>query len=55
MIEKGLILSDLQEHLSGKEVTFKYPKHWTPLDPASRKVHLAKVEVDGKTFYTEFD
>ena len=54
-IEKGLILSDLQDRLSGKEVTFKYPKYWSPLDPASRAVHLSKVEFDGITIYAEFD
>jgi hypothetical protein len=54
-LEKGLDLMELKKNLKGNEVTFKYPEHWTPLDPTQRMVHLVKIEFHGKTLYAEID
>jgi len=52
-LEGGLVLSDLKEKLMGKEVTFKYPEYWTPLDWNNRIKHLSKVEYGGEVIFNE--
>ncbi len=54
-LEHGLVLESMRQELIRTKVVFTYPKHWTPLDPTSRTIHLAKVEYDGRTLYSEFD
>jgi hypothetical protein len=52
-LENGLNLQELKNELIGKHVTFKYPDHWTPLDPQNQTIHLSKVEVDNDVVYSE--
>ena len=50
-LENGLVLRDLQQTLTGKEVTIKYPEHW--LMQKAKTIHLSILRSDGKTFYNE--
>lgn len=52
-LENGLNIHDLKNELMGMQVTFKYPDHWTPLDPKKQSVHLSKVELEKNVIYTE--
>jgi len=51
-LRKGLTLSDLQEKLPGKSIEIYYVKYWTPLDPLSKRKHIAKVDVNRITLYS---
>lgn len=53
-IEAGLNYSDFEEQLLHQEVTFKYPKYWTPLDWNNTVRHISKVEKNGITYFNEF-
>lgn len=52
-LEKGLDLTILKEKLIGKEVVFKYPKYWTPLDWNNKIKHLSKVEFGNEIIFNE--
>lgn len=52
-LERGLNLESLQAELIGREITVKYPNYWTPLDPGKTNIHLSKIELDGRTVFTE--
>ncbi len=52
-LEQNLSLEDLRYELIGKEVVFKYPDYWTPLDWNKRVRHLSKVEVGEEVIYSE--
>ncbi|MFT6814735.1 MAG: hypothetical protein ACJAZ3_000628 [Sphingobacteriales bacterium] len=52
-LENGLNLTTLKEQLIGQEVTFKYPKYWTPLDWNDEFKHVSKVELDGVIVFNE--
>jgi hypothetical protein len=52
-IEQGLDLNALKKQLEGKEITIKYPDHWSLLNPNGRLRHIGKVEFEGKTIYNE--
>ena len=54
-LERGLDLKKLQAELITKEIVVKYPQYWTPLDPTNSVRHIAKIECDGKTIFTELD
>ncbi len=48
-----LNVEDLKTKLIGNKVTIKYPEYWTPLDWNQESIHLAKLEFNGETIYTE--
>lgn len=52
-IEKGMDLSKLQNQLIGQEVTIKYPKYWTPLDPFNKIKHISHIEYGNQILFTE--
>ena len=52
-LERGLELNKLRSELINKEVTIKYPRYWTLLGNSSK--HIAKIEVSGRTIFTEID
>ena len=54
-LEYGLNLEELQEKLTGNNVTIKYPKHWTLLDPKNRVKHLCILEYEGKELFNEIN
>ena len=54
-LQRGLKLQQLRAKLMGREITIKYPRYWTPLDPINHIRHISKLELDGKTIYTEMD
>ena len=41
------------DYLLGENVTIKYPKYWTPLDPKNNTRHLSYLEYDGEIVYSE--
>ena len=53
-LEHEFTLNELQE-LVNEEITIKYPKHWTPLDPTSSTHHISQLIVDGKIIYNEME
>lgn len=52
-LERGLEITLLKERLIGKEVIFKYPKHWTPLDWDNSSKHISKVETNNEVIFNE--
>jgi len=52
-LEQGLELEELKASLLGKEVSLKYPEHWTPLDPFNETIHVSILEFEGKKLYDE--
>lgn len=54
-MERGLSLKELRAQLTNKEITIKYPKYWTPLDPGNSIKHISKIEFQGTTIFTEVD
>ncbi|GAA0733082.1 hypothetical protein GCM10009430_46900 [Aquimarina litoralis] len=52
-LERGLKISLLKKKLIGKEVIFKYPKHWTPLDWDNSSKHISKVETNSEVIFNE--
>ncbi|MBT1703542.1 hypothetical protein [Chryseosolibacter indicus] len=53
-LEHGLDLKKLKFELLGREVTIKYPNHWTPIDPRSIHKHISKLESEDKVFFSEY-
>ena len=51
-LERGLRLDSLSNLLQ-KEITIKYPKYWTPLDPGNASRHISKIEFEGRTIFSE--
>jgi len=54
-LERGLDLERLRADLTHKEIIVKYPKYWTPLDPANSVRHVSKIVCDGKVVFSEID
>lgn len=54
-LEQGLTIDGLKQQLKGKEVTIKYPDYWSILDPSKSIRHIAKVEFQGKTVFSEVE
>jgi len=54
-LERGLELNKLRSELISKEITIKYPKHWTPLDPVNSVRHISKVEHEGRIVFSELE
>jgi hypothetical protein len=52
-LEAGLDMKKLRADLAYNVITIKYPDHWTPLDPSGSTRHVSKIELDGKTIFTE--
>lgn len=52
-LKNGLILTALQQDLPGQDVEIYYVKYWTPIDPLSKLKHIAKVDVNRTTLYSE--
>ena len=51
-LERGLELAPLQQ-LAGREVTLRYPEHWSPLDPTGSSVHVSVLEAQGEVLFDE--
>ncbi len=54
-LEQGLNLEELRQELIGNNVTIKYPKHWTLLDPNNTIKHLSILEYNGREIFNEID
>ena len=54
-LERGLDLAKLRGQLINQEITIKYPKYWTPLDPGNATRHVSKIEFNGETIFTEIN
>ena len=54
-LERGLNLKKLKAEMIGKEITIKYPRYWTPLDPGNSVRHISKIESKGRIVFTEID
>lgn len=54
-VERGLDLDNLRSKLIGHEITIKYPKYWTPLDPGNTTRHISKIESEGEIIFSEMD
>ncbi|HTF29052.1 MAG TPA: hypothetical protein VK625_09420 [Flavitalea sp.] len=54
-LERGLELDKLRTELISKEITIKYPKYWTPLDPVNTIRHISKVEHKGRIVFSELE
>ncbi|MBW1297458.1 hypothetical protein [Aquimarina litoralis] len=52
-LEQGLDIASLKEKLIGKNVIFKYPKHWTPLDWDNTTKHISKVQTNNEVIFNE--
>ena len=52
-LEQGLTLDKLRDDLVGENVTIKYPKYWTPLDPKESIRHLSKLEWGQEVIFDE--
>jgi hypothetical protein len=52
-LEAGLDIKKLRADLAYNVITIKYPDHWTPLDPSGSIQHVSKIELDGRTIFTE--
>lgn len=51
--ERGLSINCLAAKLQNRKIELLTLKHWTPLDPASDKRHVARVEWEGEEVYSE--
>lgn len=54
-LEQGLSIQDLQAKLTGRNITLKYPKHWSLMDPSGTTKHLSMVKYSGGTVFSELD
>ncbi|HMF73060.1 MAG TPA: hypothetical protein VK616_16390 [Flavitalea sp.] len=54
-LERGLELEKLRAELVSKEITIKYPKYWTPLDPVNSSRHISKVEHEERIIFSEIE
>ena len=52
-LENKFKLENLKELLMGKEVTFIYATHWTPLDWNNKSTHIARLELGEEVIYDE--
>ena len=54
-LEQGLNLKDLQSKLIGKQVTLKYPKHWSLLNIAGNTKHLSVIELNNEKVFSSLN
>ena len=52
-LENKFTLVALRAQLLGKEVTFVYAEHWTPLDWNNKSTHVAKLILGDQILYDE--
>lgn len=52
-LENGLKLATLKQQLIGQNVTFKYPDHWSLLNPKKQSIHLSKVVYNNQVIFNE--
>jgi len=52
-LEQGLELDQLKHDLIDKEVTVKYPRYWTPLDPKGSRVHMTFLAFGDEVLFEE--
>lgn len=52
-LEQGLELDELRRDLVGREITLKYPRYWTPLDPVNATRHISKLEFGERVLFDE--
>ncbi|MBK8484255.1 MAG: hypothetical protein IPO86_10170 [Saprospiraceae bacterium] len=52
---RGLDLLNIKNELINKEITIKYPRYWTPLDPLGFVKQVSKIETGGKTIFNEMN
>ena len=52
-LENKFKLKALKEQLVGKEVTFVYANHWTPLDWNNKSTHVARLVLGDKIIFDE--
>ena len=52
-LETGLDMEYIRQRFVGKEITLKYPPHWTLLDPFGTIYHVSKVEGEGEVLFDE--
>ena len=50
---RGLYLLLLKEELINQNVTLKYPRYWTPLDPMGAVKQISKIELGYKIVFNE--
>ncbi|MDF1698624.1 MAG: hypothetical protein P1U56_22420 [Saprospiraceae bacterium] len=54
-MDYGLNIDSLRNQLMGNDITIRYPKHWTLLDPKGRNKHLSILEFNGKELFNEIE
>ena len=54
-VEVGLDYENFEKNLLGKEVVFKYPRYWTPLDWNNSIRHISKVEHQNEVYFNELN
>ncbi|MFT6850067.1 MAG: hypothetical protein ACJATA_000873 [Sphingobacteriales bacterium] len=52
-LEKTPDINYWRNNLLNTQVTFKYPKYWTPLDPKDKTKHVCIIENETGLFYDE--
>ena len=52
-LEHGLQLESLRRDWIAEDVTIKYPRYWTPLDPTNSSRHVSKLEAGGIVLFDE--
>ena len=50
---RGLDLLRLKEELINQNVSLKYPRYWTPLDPMGAVKQISKIELGDKIVFNE--
>ena len=50
-LEQGLELKDLQKRLEGEEITLRYVKHWSLLNPSGRVRPVAYLSHEGREIF----
>lgn len=53
-VEQDLRADSLSELYLNKELTFKYPEYWSPINRDSTKKHASQVQWGEEIIYTEF-
>ncbi len=50
-LEKGLQFGDLQPKLEGSEISLRYIKHWSLLNPSGKVRPVAELSQEGQTLF----
>ena len=54
-LEQGFTIEGLKHRLLDKDVTIRYPDHWTPFDPGRSSMHLSELEYNNEILFSEYD